>query len=304
MRLRIHLALSATAAIAACRAPCDSDFATITGFAVGQGEITVRVYDATTFELVSSTTPDANGQYVLAVPGDRDYVLNATATTGQDTGGGGTTCYTADVAVSPAPCETVTRDLEVPITCDTADKPNLYLYPLRPTPTVVQLRHDPRQEVFASEPPYADAWEGTAYPDGTFAPVGEAPAPFLFYEITLLPGQYTALQHHERFCIPGDGAVRALADLLGAYGFSERERADFVDAWSADLPPASSYAVYPQLAVDDAVQVDITPPMPLHRLWLVLEDGRDCTPTAPAPQALPRHGAHAVEWGVVLHDLR
>jgi hypothetical protein len=290
--------------LVACNPLCGSDLATISGIATGNGDISVRLYDAATFELIASTTPDDGGQYTLTVEGGHDYILNATATVGQDTGGGGTTCYSDDIAVSPAPCEAVTQDVDISITCDTADKPNLYLYPLRDTPTVVHLTHDPRQEVFASEPPYAGAWEGTAHPDGTFTPLGGDRAPFLFYEITLLPGQAAGLQRRERFCIPGERAVKAMADLLGAYGFTARERADFSDAWRDDLPHAERYAVYPQRHVDAAVRVDIQPPLPLQRLWFVVEDGEGCVPNARAPQPLPRDGAHAIEWGVVLHGLR
>jgi hypothetical protein len=304
MSTRPALLLATTLPWVACGPPCDSDMATISGFAAGNGDISIRLYDAGSLELVASTSPDEDGQYTLTVEGGRDYVLNATATQGQDTGGGVTTCYSEDIPISPAPCAALTQDIAVPLTCDTADKPNLYLYPERDTPTVVHLAHDPRQEVFASAPPYAGTWKGTAHPDGTFTPFGGERAPYLFYEITLLPGQVADLQRSERFCLPGDRAVEAMAELLGAYGFSARERADFVEGWRDDLPRAERYAVYPQLRVDDAVRVQIQPPLPLHRLWFVVEDGEGCVPNARPPQAVPRAGPHAVEWGVVLRGLR
>jgi hypothetical protein len=190
------------------------------------------------------------------------------------------------------------------IECSSADKPNLYLYPTANTLTTVVLKHDARQEVFASEPAYLDGWSGMAHPDGTFSVTPGERSPFLFYEISLLPAQVAAFQHTNAVCIDGPGAVNAMAALLGDCGFNAREQADFVDGWVDDMPVRDSYAVYPQRNVEGAVHVGIEPELPLERLWLVVQDGAGCTPSNAPIVPIARPAGHAVEWGVVLRGLR
>ena len=215
-------------------------------------------------------------------------------------------CWSPDHVVDVVACEETELDIKL-TDCDTtsADKPNLYLYPGTDRWTSVQLRHSERQRVFASEPDYGPrGWRGMAHPDGTFT-TRDGLAPFLFYEITLLPWQNRRLQRAEGWCLPEEGAVDAMAELLGDYGFDAREREDFVEAWALDLPAnEGGYAVYPQLYVDDLALVDIQPALALSRIWLLVEDGQGCTMRS-SPTVVPfdRSGAHAVEWGVVLNDL-
>lgn len=223
-------------------------------------------------------------------------------------------CYGDSVEVELALGDRLSVDLEI-IDCITADKPNLYLYPPAPVAMQVELELDRRQRVVASDPPYrADAgWRGTALPDGTFAVRGPldrrvaAPAPFLFYEVSLAPWQARSLPRTEGWCVEGsDPAVAAetMAEILGEYGFNARERLDFVEAWEHDLPPAAAYAVWPLTEVDHLAGVAMDPPLPLSRLWLVVDDGDRCPIMAP-PAVVPfdRSGGHAVEWGVILDDI-
>lgn len=283
--------------------PCGSTDATIRGTVRGVGALSAHLFDATGEE-IAAVDADEDGAYEFVVaPGD--YVV-AGAAYDPKTGSGYVppdTCWSDDAVLSLEACDDVVADLDAG-SCDTADKPNLYLYPAKDTRTTVTLHHGPRQEVFASDPPYAGGWTGTAHPDGWFTPTGGEKAPFLFYEITLLPAQLRSLPLTDAVCIPGDGAVDAMADLLGEYGFTERERADFVDGWRDDLPLRPSYAVYPQRSVDQVVRVDIQPPLPLERLWLVVTDGAGCVPSSAKPAPMLRNGPHAVEWGVVLKGLR
>ncbi len=202
--------------------------------------------------------------------------------------------------------EVVEVNLDVDSGCSTADKPNLYLYPSRPTRTEVRVEVDRRQHIFASDPPYRDGWRGVALPDGRFV-TADGPAPFLFYEVTLVRHQVAAMQREFGWCLQGEvpEVVGQMADLLGRYGFNAVEVDDFVEGWRIDLPPAAAYGVFPQLRVDHAAALDIQPPLPVDRLWLLVADVGDCDGALPAPPVVPfdRTGAHAVEWGVVLHDI-
>lgn len=308
MRLRWWIGL-AVGGLAACKTDppqCGTTQGSVSGSVSGMMETTtVRLYTKGG-DAVDEVTPDASGHYELnAEPGD--YILSASGSTPGDSGSiGYESCYSEDVDVTITACEETAVDLSL-INCETADKPNLYLYPVKDTPTTVRLQHDPRQVVFASEPDYDGAWRGVAHPDGTFTTAQGELAPFLFYEITLLPAQGRTLQHSQSVCVGGGEAVGQMADLLGAYGFTDREQADFVVGWQNDLPWRASYRVYPQRAVEAVVRVDIQPALPLERLWLLVEDGAGCTPLSalpPVAQPLMRTGAHAVEWGVVLRGLR
>lgn len=244
-----------------------------------------------------ATTTDSDGMYELTVP---PGTHNVEAYTYEG-------CWSYTQTVDAEACATQTIDINIE-DCDVADKPNLYLYPEQDTPTDVLLHLDRHQSVVASIPPYTQSgWHGIAHPDGTWTNQGALTRdPFLFYEVSLAGWQSRTLQRSEGICIPHSGveAVFAMADLLGDYGFNAAERDDFVDAWIHDLPPAESYAVYPQLHVDHMAGLDIQPALPVDRLWLVVDDGAGCSPrTEPLIVPFDRSGAHAVEWGVVLGNL-
>ncbi len=213
-------------------------------------------------------------------------------------------CWSDDVTLDAEACTEVPLDIEI-TECDTADKPNLYLYPEVDTAMHVEVRHSDRQSIVASAPLHgAEGWTGIAHPDGTFSVDGER-WPFLFYEVSLEPWQGRRFQRSEGWCLPEADAHQAMADLLGEYGFNAREREDFVEGWEHDLPPnAGGYAVFPQLEVAHAAGLRMSHAMPVDRLWLVVEDGAGCT-ALPEPAVVPfeRGSVHGVEWGVVLHDL-
>ncbi|MFT7522109.1 MAG: hypothetical protein ACI9MC_004261 [Kiritimatiellia bacterium] len=260
------------------------------GFLSGDVTVGAQVFarptaggDTVTGEVTSDT-------YELNLEGDTEWTVWAQLDD----------CFSRDITVSVDACEEYTEDLVVDINeCETADKPNLYLYPTSDTPTSVVIEADPRQRIFESMPAYNDGWHGVAHPDGTFTSDGER-APFLFYEITLLPKHRDLMQRDQGYCVAGEGAVQTMADILGQYGFNGRERRDFVDGWRDDLPIAASYTVYPQLHVDPMATLHIEPALPVHRLWLRVEDGAQCQATPPIVVPFDRSDAHGVEWGVVL----
>jgi len=253
---------------------------------------TVVAYE---LESGNSTTGEVSedGTYELNVEGGVEYAIY-----GYDAD-----CYSSDWVTEIEACKEYPHDIRIE-DCDTADKPNLYLYPAQDTPMSVRLHHTDRQRIVASDPPYEDGWRGVAHPDGTFTVDGRR-APFLFYEVSLQPWQSQRFQKSAGWCLPEADAHEAMAELIGRYGFNARERDDFVDGWVHDLPPSpGGYAVYPQLAVEHAAVIELSHPLPIDRLWLYVEDGTGCSITQ-EPHVVPfdRSGAHGVEWGVVLHGL-
>lgn len=282
------LVLSLTLATACEPAVCGSTQGFVSGHVRGgSGERVVHANDGVNepFEAIVAS----DGSYELDLPGGDTYVLWASDTNG---------CASDDHELQLDACDDLRVNFRIPDSCDVADKPVLYLHPLADTPTTVTLAHDAGQLVIASDPPYGDGWRGVAHPDGTFTPDGGPTSPWLFYEITLRPAHVAAFQRETTHCVDGDVAA-GLADLLGAYGFHARAQADFVAAWPSGLP-APPVAVYPQTDVDDAVALQITPPMPVHRLWFVVEHDAACAARGPAPTPFRPEGAFGLEWGVVV----
>lgn len=209
-------------------------------------------------------------------------------------------------------CDVRMVDADIgPEDCDVAEKPNLYLYPESDTEAEVALEIDRRQAIVAADPPLQPGlrWTGTAHTDGTFSVregAGWSRAPFLFYEVSLLPWHSDGLQREQGWCVTGsiEQAAAEMAELLGRYGFNAQERDDFYEGWRLDLPPAQAWAVYPQLEVDHIAGISMSLDLPVDRLWFLVEDGAGC-PVVEEPVVLPfdRSGPHAVEWGVVVHDL-
>lgn len=284
-------------------AECDGTWSVIQGQVTGPYSddpapgATVYVY-GDTFEAPFTTEADDDGMYEVELPPATDLFVEAYTRDG---------CWSYSEGIDAEECVVHTVDIYIE-DCDVADKPNLYLYPERDTPTRVKLELDPRQQVVASIPEYRPrGWMGIAHTDGTWTERGrKVRDPFLFYEVSLAGWQAQSLQREAGWCLPfgGKEAVFAMADILGEYGFDARERDDFVDAWIHDLPPADSYAVYPQLDVAPFAGLDIRPALPVDRLWLVVDHGASCVPLQePVPVVFDRSGAHGVEWGVVLGDL-
>lgn len=272
--------------------PCGADEALVTGTVTQEGapagSADVAAYDAAADERVSGAA-EADGTYALCVPAG-DWFVYATIVDCDD-----------GELMTLAAGGSYTLDMDVPVSCDIADKPNLYLYPDVPTRTSVRIEKSPRQRIVASDPPYERGWQGVAMPDGRFVTRGAA-APFLFYEVSLEPRQVAPFQRAEGWCFESD-AVAEMAGVLDLYGFNAAEVDDFVEGWRFDLPQAGAYAVYPQTDVDHAAGLTITPTLPVDRLWLLVEDVGACVEGLPTPSVVPfdRTGAHGVEWGVVLH---
>ncbi len=277
--------------------PCADDQGQVTGVVTVDGALprSASVDARLDGELLASVEAStADGSYSICLP-EGHWSITANAA-------GCDESAFADVVTR----EVITLDLDVDDDCNTADKPNLYLYPSRPTRTEVHVEVDDRQRIFASDPPYVDGWQGVAMPDGRFV-TGDGPAPFLFYEVTLLPRQVATMQRAAGWCLEGEvpGVVGEMAAILELYGFNAAEVDDFVEGWRLDLPRASAYGVFPQLSVDHAAALDIQPALPVDRLWLLVSDLGACDGTLAPPPVVPfdRSGAHAVEWGVVLHDV-
>lgn len=237
-------------------------------------------------ELAASAPTDSQGAYELNVEGGNEYVLTAWSEEG---------CYAPDTAVTVLEC--TEREIDIQYEgCDTADKPNLYLYPDAATEMRVEVGLAPHQRIVASDPEYQDGWVGVARPDGRWEQGGQV-FDFLFYEVSVTRPQSESLQTQRGWCATD---LTEITEIVRDHGFTERETQDFWDGWVDDLPAAEGYVVYPQRRVRRMADLALTPRLPVERLWLVIEPATSCSmpPTPITP--LRREGAHGVEWGVIL----
>jgi hypothetical protein len=173
----------------------------------------------------------------------------------------------------------------------TADKPNVYLSPERPTEVAVAL--PAWRRITESDPRYpVNGWRVTAFPDGRLRTAAGS-RDFLFYEMRVDPDRF---QTDAGWCVPGALAQATIEDAMVDLGFLPNEVADFAEAWDESFPTAPTLTVYPQVDGLPGLVVD-PPPDHLLRAWFLVAEGCDDV-APPVLAAVPRVGWHAAEWGV------
>lgn len=179
-------------------------------------------------------------------------------------------------------------------------KPNIYLYPEQTADLKVTL--NPELAVTVSDPPYpAGGWNITAAPDGTI----NDQYGYLFYEADV-PASY---QTDSGWVVPAATLSEWLTEQLPLFGFNQREIDDFIDYWTANLPLAARYAIYPQFndIVDAKIKLNITPPPDsILRIWFLIEglnENKNIALQTPEIPGFCRQGFTATEWGVILKNL-
>lgn len=208
--------------------------------------------------------------------------------TGGDYGG----CAEAVVTDASA----CSADIVVQLGADVpVDKPNLYLYPPKPTDMAVRL--PAWRRLTESDPRYpVDGWRVKAWPDGHLdTRVGGRD--YLFYEMNY---ELSRFQQEEGWCVAGPLAQLSIEEAMEDLGFLPNEIADFSTAWDGDFPEARWMTVYPQF--DGLATVNIDPaPDSFLRAWFIVSEG--CRPVqAPEMPTVVRSGFHAAEWGVAFES--
>jgi hypothetical protein len=181
---------------------------------------------------------------------------------------------------------------------DRVIKPNVYLYPEEEQAVSVRLTPLAPGALTITIPEYGDGWDVTAAPDGLI----DGQYGFLFYEADIVP-QY---QTDEGWAVSFEELRDWMEEILPQYGLNEQEVVDFVDYWTAHLPPFPYYLFFPQdEAICDrlvALQVDPAPDRVL-RIWfhIVGAYGRFALPE-PAIAPFERAGFTVTEWGILVND--
>jgi hypothetical protein len=176
-------------------------------------------------------------------------------------------------------------------------KPNIYLYGDHDLTARVRLA--PENAITVSEPVYqpGKGWQAEVR-NGSLNGAGD----FLFYE-GLVPD--SGWQKNEGYVIRAEYHEQDMADMLGQYGFNEKETVEFIDYWASHLVEDVDYVFYPQEtgAVDGVMPLSISPkPDQVSRIWFYAEPL--VLPPEPVthPEKIVREGFYVVEWGVIIQN--
>jgi len=296
-------------------AGCKDETGTLTGVVIDDYGAPVAgaeiVLDGTDY----AATTDADGRYTITDIEPGVYTVTGTAAG-----------YDLDILhnVEIVAGDTVALDLAA-YSKDYDDmvprKPNIYLYPEETTDVSVRLSFPKGGAVTVSEPMYLDGWKVEATPAGVLAnyeyltrDVPDDPEAVMYTVEPVATGAYTYLffeadppdewQTERGWLVVGEDLGDFFAENLAAYGFNEREIADFLGYWEPRLN-AGYYAVFPQLAADiePLVGLDVYPePDSVLRLYyyMVADPPMGGELAPPEIPHFERTGFAVVEWGVVL----
>ena len=176
-----------------------------------------------------------------------------------------------------------------------AYKPVIYLYPEEQADVCVQLTLDGK--LTSSYPSYSDAWNVTAYPDGTLTDKVSGREYYCLYWEGELNTEY---DFSVGTVVRGEDTAEFLEDALKKLGLTEREANEFIIYWLPQME-ANKYNLisFQSDAYTDAAVLNITPtPDTVIRVfmaWKELDAPIEVTPqefTAP-----DRIGFTVVEWG-------
>lgn len=179
-------------------------------------------------------------------------------------------------------------------------KPVIYLYPEKEQD--VRLEVAPKGEFIFTHPEYKNGWEVTAHPNGNLTHNGEDLS-YLFWESNqrIMADQ---LPKNEGFVLTSAEVLPFLEKTLNAYGFTSKERADFITYWAPVLIKHPNLYICFKFneACDDFADLNISPePDVLARfymLWTPIDSASDVTYIQ--PQTIPkieRNGFVVFEWG-------
>ena len=177
---------------------------------------------------------------------------------------------------------------------NTARKPAIYLYPTEDM--VVNVEVVVNGLFFNDIPDYGEGWEVFVTKDGII----EGEYDYLFYEAALLNSD-----------LPEEGWVVGYSQLenwfdenLPKLGLNEKEKEQFVEYWTEELPEAKYYEIklFDKKFVDENLTLNIVPkPDTITRLLFYFK-GLDEVMILPEPTIITpeRKGFTVVEWGGIL----
>jgi hypothetical protein len=179
-------------------------------------------------------------------------------------------------------------------------KPVIYLYP--ETETQIDIQLNTSGDLTFTYPKYNDGWSVTADSLGNITSNGET-FNYLFWE-----GEHqfntAKLDRNQGVIVPQNELVSYLEGALTKFGFTSKERADFITYWVPNMKDVTNLYIYFLFneACDEFATLDISPePSQTARFYMLWEDaGNDYNEIGLLPQEIPtfnRDGFTVLEWG-------
>lgn len=186
-------------------------------------------------------------------------------------------------------------------------KPVIYLYPEEETKIDIQL--ETAGELSFTYPEYKDGWSVTADPQGNITYDNES-FNYLFWESEQQFDQ-SIVNRSQGFYVPQDELVSFLETSLTKFGFTSKERADFITYWIPNMKDVTNLYIYLLFneACDEFATLNISPePAQIARFYMLWADaGTDYDKDGIIAQDIPtfkRDGFTVLEWGGAEIDAR
>lgn len=179
-------------------------------------------------------------------------------------------------------------------------KPVIYLYPEEETE--IHLEVEAEGELTFMYPKYENGWDVTADSLGNITANGEN-FNYLFWE-----GEQefntSQLSYEEGFYVQGSNITSFLESSLNQFGFTSKEKADFITYWAPQMKDATNLYIYFLFneSCDQFATLNISPePAQIARFYMLWANaGSDYDDIGLIPQDIPtinREGFTVLEWG-------
>lgn len=186
---------------------------------------------------------------------------------------------------------------EFPIT---VDKPVIYLYPERETNFSMEV--NPTGELSFTYPNYNNGWNGTALPNGEIN-INHETFNYLFWESNQQVN-LNLIDLKKGTIVKGKESLDFLSKQLDAFGFTSKEKADFVTFWAPQLQRNEFNYINFVLNNDADIfaKLSITPaPDNIYRFYMLtskIENPNDFYYLEPQLiESIDRKGFTVLEWG-------
>ena len=141
-----------------------------------------------------------------------------------------------------------------------------------------------------------DGWDVLVSKDGRLT-LDDNTYDYLFYESRT---DLCGIQTEFGFRISSEDRRDMLSDAIGGYGFTDREKEDFLDFWCDKLEPDTDYVMYPQetYLVDMMMPLNLSDkPDNIRRIWYAFAPDTGQTVEQLNAEHIARGGLTIVEWG-------
>ncbi|MDP2207734.1 MAG: hypothetical protein Q8K98_03030 [Bacteroidota bacterium] len=179
----------------------------------------------------------------------------------------------------------------------TVRKPNIYIYPETKISLHVSIIFPRGGSVIESIPLYENGWNIEVEPSGKINNIFD----YLFYESE----NPDLCQYRSGWIIKKDDLTSFFTQNMLETRFIQKEIDDFIEYWIPLLNNYSSYAIYPQYALDIEKMIELKfscKPNSVLRLFYVIKGVHDDKINIAVPNIprFVRKGFTVTEWGVII----